>query len=238
MKKYCMTYSIFLVLLFSVNLSAEPVLTSSEGLKTDGVYQNKQVITASRNPRLSWEFTFDSGTEQESINLRVGNSFGASDVWTYSGIYDKGFILYAGPSLSVNATYYWAVVVTDDNVPSQASVWESTFFYTDSSAVTTPYESLILYVDWNNPFNPKEGEITKIRYGINGSNEQLKVRIYSLNGELIRTLAEHLGFQGALYTVDWDGNNAKGEIVSSGIYIVFLESGDGQSEVVRVVVLK
>ena len=95
-----------------------------------------------------------------------------------------------------------------------------------------------MYIDWNNPFNPASGEITKVRYGVNSGNEELKVRVYSPTGELITTLADHLGYENSLYTAVWDGRNSKGEMVASGIYLVSLEVGSTDSKVVRVVVIK
>jgi hypothetical protein len=51
----------------------------------------------------------------------------------------------------------------------------------------------------------------------------VKLAIYNLNGQLVRTLFD--GEQSAgRYTVLWDGTNVNGERVASGIYLVRMEA--------------
>ena len=86
-------------------------------------------------------------------------------------------------------------------------------------------EETMLLANYPNPFNPE----TWIPYQLSEPAE-VKVRIYSVNGILVRTLA--LGhtpagiYQDRSRAAYWDGRNAVGESVASGIYFYTLTAGD------------
>lgn len=79
--------------------------------------------------------------------------------------------------------------------------------------------------NYPNPFNPE----TWIPYQLSESTD-VTVSIYSMNGVLVRTLA--LGhqiagvYQSKSRAAYWDGRNALGEPVASGIYFYTLRTGD------------
>ena len=71
-----------------------------------------------------------------------------------------------------------------------------------------------LHQNLPNPFNPE----TTIRYGLAESG-QVRVVIYSVTGQRVRTLVS--AFQGAgAYQVTWDGLDALGHQVGSGVYLM------------------
>ena len=82
-----------------------------------------------------------------------------------------------------------------------------------------------LLVNYPNPFNPE----TWIPYQL-AKETDVTLRIYSVNGALIRTFA--LGHQPAgVYqsqsrAAHWDGKNQWGEPVASGVYFYTLKAGD------------
>ena len=86
-------------------------------------------------------------------------------------------------------------------------------------------ETTALLMNYPNPFNPE----TWIPYQLTEAAEVI-VRIYAVNGTLVRTL--HLGHQPAgLYhqqsrAAYWDGKNGLGESVASGVYFYTLTAGD------------
>ena len=91
-------------------------------------------------------------------------------------------------------------------------------------AALMPKETALL-ANYPNPFNPE----TWIPYQLAEPTE-VTLRIYAINGELVRTLA--LGHQPAgIYQTRtraayWDGKNAFGEPVASGIYFYTLTASD------------
>ncbi len=91
-------------------------------------------------------------------------------------------------------------------------------------ALLVPEETALL-PNYPNPFNPE----TWIPYQLSEPAEVV-LRIYTVNGELVRTLA--LGhtpagiYQSRSRAVYWDGKNDVGEAVASGIYFYSLTVGD------------
>ena len=88
----------------------------------------------------------------------------------------------------------------------------------------TPKETALL-ANYPNPFNPE----TWIPYHL-AKDADVTLHIYAVNGQLVRTLA--LGHQVAgMYqnrsrAAYWDGKNAFGEKVASGVYFYTLTAGD------------
>ena len=91
-------------------------------------------------------------------------------------------------------------------------------------AVLTPKETVLL-PNYPNPFNPE----TWIPYRLSNDTD-VRISIYDINGALVRQL--DLGHQRAGYYTDrsraayWDGRNAFGERVASGIYFYLLTARD------------
>jgi len=98
-------------------------------------------------------------------------------------------------------------------------------------------DRIVLEIKWNNPFNPEASDPrddhTSIYYKV--SEEGVTIRIYSINGELVKTLVEDRAIPED--TIEWDGRNDKGRVVGSGVYLVNLKIGES-SKTVKVVVLK
>lgn len=84
-------------------------------------------------PRFSWITTStDRGTVQRSYQIRVSTqSAGAADVWN-SGVVSTSLshnIVYAGPQLASDTTYFWAVdVTTNFGAASSSSTFSTGFF--------------------------------------------------------------------------------------------------------------
>jgi hypothetical protein len=73
--------------------------------------------------------------------------------------------------------------------------------------------------NYPNPFNPE----TWINYEL-PSISQVRIAIFNLSGQLIRTLFD--GQQSAgRYVVSWDGTTDDGDRVASGVYLVRMEAG-------------
>lgn len=83
----------------------------------------------------------------------------------------------------------------------------------------TPAENLITAGSYPNPFNPE----TQIAYTL-GVSERVKIRIYNITGQLIRTFDQ--GYQpSGSYIVLWDGRNENGNPTASGVYLYRIEAG-------------
>jgi len=69
-----------------------------------------------------------------------------------------------------------------------------------------------------NPLNPA----TSIEYSVKAHSRVL-LRIYSVEGELVRTLVDER-VEAGIHIARWDGMNARGNEVASGIYFVRLDT--------------
>ena len=93
---------------------------------------------------------------------------------------------------------------------------------TESRSVPT---ETVLLANYPNPFNPE----TWIPYQL-AAPADISIAIYTADGKLVRTL--DLGYQAAGYydsrsrAAYWDGRNALGEPVASGVYFSTLTAGD------------
>lgn len=84
-------------------------------------------------------------------------------------------------------------------------------------------EVFVLEQNVPNPFNPE----TSIRYQIPDGPSPVKttLRIFNILGQEVKTLVSEI--QGAgQYTVRWDGRDAQGDEIPSGVYLYQLISGD------------
>ena len=113
---------------------------------------------------------------------------------------------------------------------------QRTLAYLQNLLAAARPEKTQLLANYPNPFNPE----TWIPYEL-ATDTQVKITIYNAQGVIIRTL--QLGQQSAGYYTDreraayWDGRNALGEQVASGIYFYQLET-DELSTLRKMVILK
>jgi hypothetical protein len=77
-----------------------------------------------------------------------------------------------------------------------------------------------LYQNYPNPFNPT----TTIQFEL-PQRTNFTLRIYNVNGKLIKTLIDEF-MEAGYHSVVWDGTDAAGKAVNSGLYIYHLESKD------------
>ena len=97
-------------------------------------------------------------------------------------------------------------------------------FLEDLLAALTPKETVLL-PNYPNPFNPE----TWIPYQLSKPAD-VTLTIYAVDGTVVRTLAlghQPIGtYQGKSRAAYWDGRNALGETVASGLYFYTLTAGD------------
>ena len=124
------------------------------------------------------------------------------------------------------------LIATNDRSPSAMRV----LVYLQQLLVTARPEKTQLFANYPNPFNPE----TWIPYEL-ATDTHVKITIYNTQGVVIRTL--QFGHQSAGYYTDrdraayWDGRNALGEQVASGLYFYQLET-DEMSSMRKMVILK
>ncbi|MCK4409831.1 MAG: T9SS type A sorting domain-containing protein, partial [Candidatus Eisenbacteria sp.] len=83
-----------------------------------------------------------------------------------------------------------------------------------------------------NPFNPS----TEVCFETRGSG-QVTMEIYDVSGRRVGTVPLGLVEPG-LHHVRWDGRDARGHNVSSGVYFVRLHDAEGESRAVKAVLVR
>ena len=83
-----------------------------------------------------------------------------------------------------------------------------------------------------NPFNP----VTKIRFAVSKDSD-VALRVYNVRGQLVKTLVNERMGQG-MHEVGWDGRDANGSHVGSGVYYAKVTSAGGTSDVIKMVMAK
>jgi len=91
--------------------------------------------------------------------------------------------------------------------------------YRDLEASAAPL-AYALHANAPNPFNPA----TQIRFDLPLSGP-VELRVYDMLGQQVRTLISS-SLAGGSHQVEWDGRNASGAQVSSGVYFYRLQAGE------------
>ncbi|RMH70258.1 MAG: tandem-95 repeat protein, partial [Gemmatimonadetes bacterium] len=146
------------------------------------------------------------------------------DVASLDGTGVMGSGTLATLTFEVKAAGEWNIQVdnvialdTNLNAFENIQIFESKGSAKAQIAVPANYE---LYANYPNPFNPK----TTIRFDI-PATANVELRIYDVSGRLVNALVSET-LEAGTYSVEWDGTNAKGEAVSSGVYFYQLHSED------------
>ncbi len=199
---------------------------------------NGDTVTT-QTPTLSWEATSDPDPgDQITYTLYYDDEAGLPNPVVISGLTSTTF---ATPALTDSTIWFWKVEAvdskdlrTESNDVYSFLVLASLSSGDDAGSRTVLPRAFALSQNYPNPFNPS----TSIRYDIpdvSGEASTL-IQVYSLRGQLIRTLVDGPKAPGS-YVVHWDGRNEAGEKAGSGIYLYRIQSG-AFSATKKMVVLK
>ena len=81
-----------------------------------------------------------------------------------------------------------------------------------------------------------KGETLNIRVNAAAAGDSVKIKIYSLTGELVRKF-ESVSYAAGWNDISWDVKNDSGKILGQGLYFIEIES-QGTKKLRRVYVLK
>ena len=129
----------------------------------------------------------------------------------------------AAPSLTTAGLQRWILEAKLRNLSNET--FQSGIAVLERLLTSSHPTETTLLPNYPNPFNPE----TWIPYQLS-ENADVKISIHAVRGQLVRTL--NLGHQAAgIYesrsrAAYWDGRNALGEPVASGVYFYTLSAGD------------
>ncbi len=107
-----------------------------------------------------------------------------------------------------------------------------TVYYTVPTAAGPAPASTRLLPVHPNPFNPT----ASIRYEL-ASTQRVTLNVYDTAGRLVRTLVDGVMPSGSNETV-WHGDDARGQRVASGVYLVKLSTANAAPQTQKMVLLK
>jgi len=79
----------------------------------------------------------------------------------------------------------------------------------------------LLQQNYPNPFNSR----TTFRFNLPLA-ERVNSSIYNLQGQLVKSLADDQLYRAGFHSLEWDGTDHLGQLVSSGLYLFILETKD------------
>ena len=85
--------------------------------------------------------------------------------------------------------------------------------------------------NYPNPFNAS----TTIKFAL-PSDSKVTLKIYNIVGQVVREYSEFM--TAGNRSITWDGNNAKGDVVASGVYFYKLTAGDNFAKTLKMTLLK
>ncbi|MCC7430854.1 T9SS type A sorting domain-containing protein, partial [bacterium] len=126
---------------------------------------------------------------------------------------------------NIGEDYYYYVADEDkDGTVTQHTEFTSKVTYKNTAETQTQFASYELKQNHPNPFNPE----TTIEFTIS-KTQNVEVSVYNVNGQLVKTLVNQTlegNAVGTNHKLIWDGTDASGNIVSSGIYFYQIKTGN------------
>lgn len=167
---------------------------------------------ASQSGNLGWEVyrSVDDVVYQRVSGLIAGD--GTTDIFrTYE------FVDTEAPLAEV--VYYYLRQLDLDGTISRSEAIQVAFSPTAVEQAMLP-TTTALAQNFPNPFNPE----TSIRFDLSGP-AAVTLTVYDATGQVVRTLVDGAFMEAGTYSLTWDGRNAAGDMVGSGIYLYELRAG-------------
>jgi len=79
-------------------------------------------------------------------------------------------------------------------------------------------------------------ESTVISYQVS-KKSIITLKVYNINGQIVKTLARAQNLEPGVYTVEWDGRDERGDILPNGIYFLQLKRG-GDNQIRKFLIIR
>ena len=224
-------------LLYQYTVTITPTYANNNSVVVKvNTWQNTDVPPLSYAPP-TLEADYTEGFDKLTLQI-TGGEAEAADAAEIAAKAQGGFTVSFAPNLSDRLererlqAQIDLLIATGDRSPDALK----TLIYLQQLLATARPEKTQLLANYPNPFNPE----TWIPYEL-ATDTEVRLTIYNAQGSVVRTL--QLGQQSAGYYVGrdraayWDGRNAVGEQVASGIYFYQFET-DEMSVLRKMVILK
>lgn len=179
--------------------------------KNKGDY-TQDIRTRSFQAGLKWTWDFQVKTDQVKKEIILE--------WENTSVISEELYLYLTDSLSNVLA----------NMREKSSYRFTLSSELESFKIITTYEALPLPEDLNltevySYPNPAHGAGAKFHFHL-ASWAKVTIKIYTISGELVRTLVEDKVFLPGAYEEPWEEKNDKGEKLARGVYICIIQAGN------------
>ena len=185
------------------------------------------VLTADLYVKIAW--ISESETNHAGYNVLRSEVREISTAMTVNnGIIDQGSAngtqmnyLYTDTEVATDATYYYWLESVSLNGESE---YYGPLMVTVNAAGEEPVIPVIpvetkLFSAFPNPFNPS----TNLRYSMKEAGD-VRIEVYNVKGQILETFNNSHN-QPGYYQISWDGRDANGSLVGTGLYFCRMTSG-------------
>jgi hypothetical protein len=167
-----------------------------------------QATWKDKSVEVRWKMSGISSDFDYRVSRRMG-AHGNYETLTCEIIEDGTELFFLDRSTEPGRIYTYRVSILEKGEP--VGLFET--------SITTPALKFSLKQNHPNPFNPT----TQIDFSLNETGPTT-LRIYDVSGKLVRTLVNRRMMAG-WYSEEWDGRDAHGVEMASGVYFIRLEAG-------------
>ena len=123
---------------------------------------------------------------------------------------------------NVNTFYYQTTAVYEGGESEPSNEVSIVITHTQNFTENSLPGQFHLFQNYPNPFNPS----TNIKFDL-PKTQNVTIKIYNVNGQLIRTLLE-TNLNAGMHNITWNGTDDNKSIVPSGLYFLSIKAGQYQ----------
>ncbi|MFH1562015.1 MAG: FlgD immunoglobulin-like domain containing protein [Nitrospirota bacterium] len=170
--------------------------------------------------QLTWIDNYD-----DELDFTIQKKTGATGIYSTITTVKENTTSCLNENLSENTIYYYWITVRDGVGYSNYS--QEVFATTPLKPQFNPYDNL---------FDPTKAQQVKFKYTLSWA-AQVKIKIYTLDGILVKTVVDDYRSAGQHNIDKWNGRDEDDEIVASGIYLACFDCGY-LNEIKKIAVIK
>ena len=171
---------------------------------------------------------FNSGAE--CLGAAKIDSLGSAQILAYTDTQTKEgtellFVIYQGKGIKESNNYLLYDFDLEEFIeaPLKAGTRKYNIVMFDSNNPQL-LDKLILQQNFPNPFNHKM-KSTSISFAL-PQKDNVKLKIYNIKGQLIKTVIDNKEMDAGYYTIQWDGRNEENKKVCNGVYLYKIENSN------------
>ena len=195
-------------------------------------------MRSASNPNQKWRFVVESNITNEMVSLRFD---GLKEIDATSAVFLVDEALQYKQNLRENAVYSYQPRSRESAKAFTLIVGKENFISEQTANAQGAPENFVLEQNFPNPFGSAGAERsrspeTAIRFGL-PQQSVVTIKIFDLAGHEVATLLDRVALTAGRHQREWDGRDALGRAVVSGIYFCRLTAA-GFAKTVKLTVMR